>query len=76
MCLYSFFLVNWLETVTSGSGFGDPMAGAYNTTWKKIEEQSKKFGADAVIGVRVDIQNITRETAGRVLIYGTAVKFK
>ena len=69
-------LVVWLETITSGSGFGDAMAGGYNTACKRIEEQAKKLGADAVIGYRVDIQNITRETAGRVLIYGTAVKFK
>jgi uncharacterized protein YbjQ (UPF0145 family) len=68
-------VITSLRTVTPGM-FSDPMEGEFNKACKNLEDQAKKLNADAIIGFRVEIQNITKDTAGRVLVYGTAVKFK
>jgi len=33
-------------------------------------------GADAVAGVRIELQNINSAVVGCLMIYGTAIKFK
>lgn len=57
-------------------GFGNPIAKAYKSAWELFEATSKSVGADAVVGVRIELQNINGNIVGRLMIYGTAVKFK
>jgi hypothetical protein len=57
-------------------GFGNPITKAYKSAWELFEANSKSSGADAVVGVRIELQNINSTVVGRLLIYGTAVKFK
>ncbi len=59
-----------------GTVMGDPVAKAYKSAWEKFEAASKTFGADAVVGVRIELQNTSSAVVGRLMIYGTAVKFK
>ena len=59
-----------------GTIMGDPVAKAYKSAWEKFEAFSKSIGADAVVGVRIEIQNMNANIVGRLMIYGTAVKFK
>ena len=59
-----------------GTVIGDPIAKAYKSAWEKFEATSKMCGADAVVGVRIELQNINSAVVGRLMIYGTAVKFK
>lgn len=48
---------------------------AYNATWDKFMKTAETVGADAVVGVRVEIENMNSQFVGRILIYGTAVKY-
>jgi uncharacterized protein YbjQ (UPF0145 family) len=48
---------------------------AYNATWEKLMKTAETVGADAVVGVRVEMENMNSEFVGRILIYGTAVKY-
>ena len=57
-------------------GFGNPIAKAYKSAWEQFEATSKSIGADAVVGVRIELQNMNSAVVGRLMIYGTAVKFK
>lgn len=57
-------------------GFGDPVAKAYKSAWEKFEALSKSIGADAVVGVKIELQNMNGNIVGRFMLYGTAVKFK
>ena len=68
-------VIGWIEDVAGDK----PMTNGYSAAWGKIEEQAKKLVADAVIGIHIDIERadmVGVKNIGRVLIYGTAVKFK
>lgn len=56
--------------------FSDPLDKALEKIWPKFLELAEKAGADAVVGLRFDFENIQAGGVGRLLIYGTAVKFK
>lgn len=55
--------------------FGDPVAKAYKAAWEQFMKTATSIGADAVVGVRIELQNMNGQIVGRLLIYGTAVKF-
>lgn len=55
--------------------FKDPFERAYKNAWKDFEKKAETVKADAVIGVRMDFENLTKDNVGRFIIYGTAVKF-
>ncbi len=46
----------------------------------KLQEILGKTGADGVVGLRVEFENVVKTNgevnAGKLIIYGTAVKFK
>jgi uncharacterized protein YbjQ (UPF0145 family) len=48
---------------------------AYNAAWDKLMKTAESVGADAVVGVRVEMENMNAQIVGRLLIYGTAVKY-
>lgn len=54
----------------------DPFEGAWNKAWKDMDKRAKSMGADAVIYIYLDFENITPKQVGRLILYGTAVKFK
>jgi len=56
--------------------FGDPFEGAYEDVWKDFEDNAKKLDADAVVGIRMEFQNLTEKMVGRLILYGTAVRFR
>lgn len=57
-------------------GFGDPLDGALKSVWKDMQKQAEKLGADAVVGIRFELENLEGNNAGRLMMYGTAVKKK
>lgn len=59
---------------TSGFKFG-PVEKAYNSAWEQLALTAQKLEADAVVGVRVELENMNGNIVGRLLIYGTAVRF-
>ena len=56
--------------------FKDPLGGAFKKAWEDLEKNARKVGADAVIGIQIDFENLTKNNAGRIVISGTAVKLK
>ena len=38
-------------------------------------KQAADLEADAVVGIRMEFENVTRDNVGRLIIYGTAVKY-
>ena len=54
---------------------GSPVVKAYKTAWEQINQTAEAIKADAVIGVRIELENMNGQIVGRLLIYGTAVKF-
>lgn len=64
------------EDIRGTSGFKlGPVEKAYNSAWENFILAAKKIDADAVVGVRVEIENMNGNIVGRLLIYGTAVRF-
>ncbi len=64
------------EDIRTTSGFKlGPVEKAYNSAWEKFILAAKNLEADAVVGVRIEIENMNGNIVGRLLIYGTAVKF-
>jgi len=55
---------------------GDPLQNAVVKGLKKLRIVAEQHGADAVIGTRIEFANRTSKDEGRVLLYGTLVKFK
>ncbi len=55
--------------------FKDPFLKAHKAAWKDFMKTAAAAKADAVVGVRMDFENITKDMVGRLIIYGTAVKF-
>ena len=53
----------------------DPFDVAQQNAWAKLAEQAEGAEADAVVGIRMEFENITQNTVGRLIIYGTAVKY-
>ncbi len=54
----------------------DPLEGAINKGMQNFEKKIIQLGGDAVIGLRFEFANRTQKDEGRLLIYGTAIKFK
>lgn len=54
----------------------DPLLSAVNTGLKKFKEKAAKMGGDAVIGLRFLFSNRTQKDEGRVLVYGTVIRFR
>lgn len=54
---------------------GSPILKAYTNAWDQFKKNAETIGADAVVGVRIELENMNGQIVGRVLIYGTAVKF-
>lgn len=53
----------------------DPMVAAQGDAWRDIMKQAADLEADAVVGIRMEFENVTRDNVGRLIIYGTAVKY-
>jgi len=56
--------------------FRDPLEGAIKEGMKRFEKKVIEMGGDAVVGLRYNFANRTVKDEGRLLIYGTVVKFK
>lgn len=56
--------------------FRDPLEGAIKEGMKRFEKKVIGMGGDAVVGLRYNFANRTVKDEGRLLIYGTVVKFK
>ncbi|MDX9695189.1 MAG: heavy metal-binding domain-containing protein [Bacteroidales bacterium] len=54
---------------------GSPVVKAYTSAWDQFKKNAESNGADAVVGVRFELENMNAQIVGRLLIYGTAVKF-
>ncbi|MFX1514250.1 MAG: SH3 domain-containing protein [Promethearchaeota archaeon] len=54
----------------------DPLVGAIDSGMKKFKEKAIKMGGDAVVGLRYEFENRTQKDEGRLLIYGTVIRFK
>lgn len=52
-----------------------PTERAYNAAWDSLKEAAEEVGADAVVGIKIQMENLTSDNVGRMLIYGTAVNF-
>jgi len=61
--------------VDISTSFGNPVGKAYNAAWEQFMKTAESIGADAVVGIRIEIENINSQIVGRLLMYGTAVKF-
>jgi hypothetical protein len=57
-------------------GLKDPLLGAIKKGTEEFEKKAAEAGADAVVGIRYEFANRTEKDEGRLLIYGTMVKFK
>ena len=53
----------------------DPFEVAQGNAWRDIMKQAADLEADAVVGIRMEFENISRDTVGRLIVYGTAVKY-
>lgn len=70
-----------LGIVTHYQEFGvltlrDPLEGAIKSGMGQFEKKAIKMGGDAVVGLRYNFANRTQKDEGRLLIYGTVVRFK
>ena len=54
---------------------GDPLQNAVVEGLKKMRVVAERHDADAVIGTRIEFANRTSKDEGRVLVYGTLVRF-
>ena len=54
----------------------DALESAINKGLKKFKEKAVEMGGDAVIGLRFLFANRTQKDEGRVLVYGTVIRFK
>jgi uncharacterized protein YbjQ (UPF0145 family) len=54
----------------------DPLEGAIKKGTEEFEKKAAKMGGDAVIGLRYEFANRTEKDEGRLLIYGTVIKFR
>ena len=54
----------------------DPLENAINKGVKNFEKKVIQLGGDAVVGFRFEFANRTQKDEGRLLIYGTVIKFK
>ena len=43
---------------------------------KKLKEYARSINADAIVGFRVEMVNYSNNYVGKIMAYGTAVKFK
>lgn len=55
--------------------YTDMLSAARDEAIKRMEEEAKKLGADAVVGVRLTTADVMQGSA-EILAYGTAVKLK
>lgn len=54
----------------------DPIEGAINKAFEKMEIKARNVGADALVEFDIDFANRTQKDEGRVVLCGTLVKFK
>jgi len=58
----------------------NPLEEMVEKSYKKLKELLTKIGADGIVNLRISFEDIVRRnnlvTAGRLIIYDTAVKFK
>lgn len=55
--------------------YTDMLSSARDEAIQRMEEEAKKLGADAVVGVRLTTADVMQGSA-EILAYGTAVKLK
>lgn len=54
----------------------DPLANALSKGMQEFEKKAVKQGGEAIIGLRYQFMSRTEKDEGRLLIYGTLIKFK
>ena len=66
----------WLKTLVGGeiTSYTDMLNEARQIAVKRMVDEAKELGADAVIGIRYSSAQMM-QGAAEVLAYGTAVKF-
>lgn len=72
---YEIILIIAAPVDITGTFSGDPVTKAYKKAWQDFDAEAKKLNADAVVGVRVEMENMNGNIVGRLMLYGTAVKF-
>lgn len=60
----------------SGFGFKDPLVEALNKAVKNFEKKVIQLNGDAVVGVNIGFTPRTEKDTGKILLYGTVVRFK
>lgn len=70
-------IVASLKNIVGGeiSQYADLMSEAREVAIQRMDEDAKKLGADAIVGVRFTTSQIMNGSA-EILVYGTAVKIK
>lgn len=73
---FLFDLTQALKTIFGGElrKYNDMMQDARNIATKRMEEEAKQMGADAIVNVRFMTSSIMQSSA-EIIVYGTAVKF-
>ena len=69
-------LATHYQELSVSLSFRDPLEGAIKEGMKRFEKKVIEMGGDAVVGLRYNFANRTVKDEGRLLIYGTVVKFK
>lgn len=69
-----------IQVITGNSDFAasaasDQFAARLNLAWNNLMTDATKVNADAVVGIKVEFVNATTNAVGRIIVYGTAVKF-
>ncbi len=65
-------ITGFTETTTSPTK--DSFLKAYSTAWANMSTEANKLKADAVVGIHVEFINSVDNL--RIVVYGTAVKYK
>ena len=65
------------KTIVGGEikGYTEMIEGAQNIAVGRMEDEAKKLGADAIVGMRLSTSSVM-QSASEVTAYGTAVKFR
>ena len=65
------------KTIVGGEikGYTEMIEDARNIAVGRMEDEAKKLGADAIVGMRLSTSSVM-QSASEVTAYGTAVKFR
>ncbi|MDD5945961.1 MAG: YbjQ family protein [Clostridia bacterium] len=65
------------KTIVGGEikGYTEMIEDAQNIAVGRMEDEAKKLGADAIVGMRLSTSSVM-QSASEVTAYGTAVKFR